>query len=316
MKAKYLLGAISLLALSASASAQFLAKGPVEVTSPTMPGQYWAAKPIVLRPYDAPNKPHWRLSEVLAMHTGQAKWIQPIVRNKDLEGDYISMGSGERTKMKMYPDDRVVFIVWEGTIKVSIDGYEPFTATKGFMVNVPFRHMFTLENVGQTPALRFEVREAGSIPIYPADVTPDPVEGMKYLKVKEQPGPAKEKESNPIYFDYMKEFYGTDKPYGSKFVTDDHFLCNILRGKAEPVPPESNKGHFHSGWTEFWFVMEGHIGMKLEGENYFVTDPGDIIIADQGRFHRLGNDPSAPWSTRIPFDARSQVLHNFEAPTD
>lgn len=218
--------------------------------------------------------------------------------------------------MKMWPDDRLVFIVWDGSIRVSIDGYQPFTATKGFMVNVPFRHIYTLENVGSTPALRFEVRQTGSTPVYPASETPDPVPGMTYVKVTEQPGPAKEKDSNPIYVDYMKELDGTNKVYGGKFVWDDHFTANILRGPGVPVPPDTNKGHFHIGWTEFWFIMEGHIGMKVEGEPYFVCVPGDVMIPAQGRWHRAGDDPSAPWSTRVPFNPRPPVLHNFEVASD
>jgi len=242
--------------------------------------------------------------------------VQPIVRNKDQEGDYISLAPGKKTKQKMYSDDRVVFIVWDGSIRVSIDGYAPFTATKGFMVNVPFRHMYTLENVGSTPALRFEVRQAGAVPLYPVSETPDPVKGMTYVKVTNLTGPAKEKESNPIYVDYMKEFNGTDKPYGGKFVWDDHFTSNILRGKGAPVPPDTNKGHFHVGWTEFWFIMEGKIGMKVEGLPYFNCDPGDVMIAAQGRWHRAGDDPAAPWSTRVPFNPRPPILHNFEVTGD
>jgi mannose-6-phosphate isomerase-like protein (cupin superfamily) len=264
----------------------------------------------------APNKPHWKLSEILASHKGQSDWVQPIVRNKDQEGDYISLAPGKKTKQKMYSDDRVVFIVWDGSIRVSIDGYAPFTATKGFMVNVPFRHMYTLENVGSTPALRFEVRQAGAVPLYPVSETPDPVKGMTYVKVTNLTGPAKEKESNPIYVDYMKEFNGTDKPYGGKFVWDDHFTSNILRGKGAPVPPDTNKGHFHVGWTEFWFIMEGKIGMKVEGLPYFNCDPGDVMIAAQGRWHRAGDDPAAPWSTRVPFNPRPPILHNFEVTGD
>ena len=114
--------------------------------------------------------------------------------------------------------------------------------------------------------------------------------------------------------DYMKEFYGTDKPYGGKFVWDDHFTSNILRGPAaKSVPPDTELGHFHIGMTEFWFVMEGSIGIKIEGVPYFKTEPGDIITAAQGRWHRAGNDPSAPWSTRIPINPRPPILHNFEA---
>jgi len=318
MKAKLCIAAVATVALLMpfAASAQFLGKEDMAVTQPRMTGQFWSPKPTKMTPYTAPNKPHWKLSEILAAHKGQSDWVQPVVSNKDQVADYISMGAGQKTQQKMWPDDRIVFIVWDGSIKVSIDGYEPFVATKGFFVNVPFRHMYTLENVGSTPALRFEVRQNGSTPIYPVSGTPDPVKGMTYVKVIEQPGPSKEKDSNPIYVDYMKEFNGTDKAYGGKFVWDDHFTSNILRGKGAPVPPDTNKGHFHVGWTEFWFIMEGHIGMKVEGEPYFVCDPGDVMTAAQGRWHRAGNDPSAPWSTRVPFNPRPPILHNFEVTGD
>jgi mannose-6-phosphate isomerase-like protein (cupin superfamily) len=315
MKAKHYLAAAAILALSVPASAQFLGKEENPITSFPKGAVFLSPKPSTMTPYTAPNRPHWKISDVHAMHKGEASFVQPIIRNKDQEADYISMAPGEKTKMKMWPDDRIVFIVREGAIKVSIDGYEPFTATKGFMVNVPFRHMYTLESVGTVPALRFEVRQVGSTPIYPADGTPDPVKGMTYVKVTNLTGPSKEKESNPIYVDYDKEFLGTEKAYGGKFVWDDHFTSNILRGKAQKeVPPDTEKGHFHIGWTEFWMVMEGSIGIKIEGVPYFKTEPGDIITAAQGRWHRAGNDPSAPWSTRIPFNPRPPILHNFEAP--
>ena len=317
MKSKlFIAAATAALLTPLAASAQFLGKEDNPVTSFPKGAIFWSPKPTVPTPYVAPNKPHWKLSEILAAHKGQGDWVQPIVRNKDQEGDYISMAPGKKTKQKMYSDDRVVFIVWDGSLRVSIDGYAPFTATKGFMVNVPFRHLYTLESVGTTPALRFEVRQAGAIPLYPVSETPDPVKGMTYVKVTNLTGPAKEKESNPIYVDYMKEFNGTDKPYGGKFVRDDHFLCNILRGKAEPVPPDSDSGHFHIGWNEFWFVMEGRIGIKLEGMKYFTAEPGDVLLATEGRFHRLGNDPSAPWSTRVPINPRPPILHNFAAKDD
>src|SRR5947199_5140781 len=141
MKRLMIAAAVAALLAPLAASAQQLGKEDMAVTAGKMPGQYWAPKPTSMTPYTAPNKPHWKLSEILAAHKGQSDWVQPIVRNKDQVGDYISMGAGKKTKMHMYPDDRVVFIVWDGSIKVSIDGYPAFTATKGFMVNVPFRHM-------------------------------------------------------------------------------------------------------------------------------------------------------------------------------
>ena len=265
-----------------------------------------------MTPYVAPNRPHWKLSEILASHKGQTDWVQPIVRTREQEADYISLGAGKVTKKKMYAAARVVFIVWDGAIKVSIDGKEPFTATKGFFVNVPFRHMYTLETTSSTPSLRFEVRAAGSPPLYALTETPDAYPGRPYVKVRGTPGPAKE-DSNPLYVDYMKEFNGSEKAYGGKFVWDDHFTSNILRGKAAAsVPPDTALGHFHVDFTEFWFIMEGKIGIKIEGMPYFTTEPGDIMNAAQGRWHRAGNDPGAPWSTRVPFNPRPPILHNFE----
>src|SRR4051812_6655100 len=127
---KRLAMAAMLLLLPASASAQFLGKEDMAITQPKMTGEFWAPKPAKLTPYVAPNKPHWKLSEILTAHKGRGDWVQPIVRNKDQEADYISMGAGKATKTMMWPDDRLVFIVWDGSIKVSIDGYKPFTATK------------------------------------------------------------------------------------------------------------------------------------------------------------------------------------------
>ena len=314
MKKFVIAAAAAALLVPLAASAQFLGKNEELTTGNRMEGQYWAPKPTKMTAYTAPNKPHWKLSEILASHKGKSDWVQPIIRNKDQEADYIAIAPGTKTKLMMYPDDRVVFIVWDGQIRVSVQGKEPFTATKGFMVNVPFRTPFTLENIGTVPALRFEVRQVGSIPLYPASETPDAVAGMTYTKVTMSPGPAKDKDTNPLYVDYMKEFNGTDKPYGGKFVWDDHFTSNILRGKAAAaVPPDTNKGHFHVGWTEFWFIMEGKIGIKIEGLPYFTTEPGDIMTAAQGRWHRAGNDPGAPWSTRVPFNPRPPILHNFDA---
>ena len=53
-------------------------------------------------------------------------------------------------------------------------------------------------------------------------------------------------------------------------VDGDQIPANFARqaffsGRGAPVPPDTNKGHYHVGMTEFWFVMEGSIGIKIEG---------------------------------------------------
>ena len=58
------------------------------------PSVAWAPKPIKPEGWIAPNKPIWRLAEILAAHKGQADWTEPIVRDGYLQADYISMAPG------------------------------------------------------------------------------------------------------------------------------------------------------------------------------------------------------------------------------
>jgi mannose-6-phosphate isomerase-like protein (cupin superfamily) len=316
MKRLTALGALALgLMTVTGASAQFVPpSGPMPQIDGKMPPLIWSAKKDPT-PYVYPNKPIWRIADIIADHKGKSSWVQPVVRNSEQEADYIAMAPGEKTKPRFWADDRIMFIVQSGALKVTIEGSPEFTATRGFMVSVPFRHVYTLEAVGSAPAIRFEVRHTGEAPEYPVDVTPDPLPGYTYHKVAPSPGPSKlngADGTNPIYVDFFKDVAVGDKTSGGKFVWDDNFTSNILRGKAAPVPPDTNLGHYHTDWTEFWYVMEGKIGMKLEGMPYFVGGEGDIIIAQQGYWHRAGDDPGAPMSTRIPINPRPVIMHNFE----
>lgn len=316
MRGFYYLSGLAIAALAAAAAtAQFVPASdsdPMPTTGPRVPENYWSAKPTQPTPYVAPNRVHWKLSDVMAMHRGKTDWVQPIVRNPEQEADYISLGVGKRTKAQAFADDRVVWIVQDGAMRVSIDGMEPFVATKGFMVNVPFRHFYTIETIGDRPSLRFEVRQAGSPPMFKESDTPDAYPGRTYVKVRGTPGPAKDRDSNPIWLDFNKQIASSDKPHNGKFVWDDHFTSNILRGKAQQVPPESNRGHFHGTWTEFWFIMEGKVDYKIEGFPLFTADQGDVVAAVKGRWHRPSNNPNVPMSTRIPFNPRPVILHNFD----
>src|SRR5690349_7585887 len=92
MKSKFMIAAAAIaLLMPLAASAQFLGKNEEKTTSNAYPQNSLSPKPTKLNPYVAPNKPHWKLSEILASHRGQTDWVQPIVRNKHQEADYISM---------------------------------------------------------------------------------------------------------------------------------------------------------------------------------------------------------------------------------
>ncbi|HVZ28417.1 MAG TPA: hypothetical protein VG798_07145, partial [Rhizomicrobium sp.] len=98
--------------------------------------EVWAAQPVVETPYKAPNRLIWRIADILASHKGKPSWTQAVVRTRDFAGDYVSLAPGEKTKTMFYADDRVFWWVQDGQMRVNIEGQEPFTATKGFLVDV------------------------------------------------------------------------------------------------------------------------------------------------------------------------------------
>jgi len=49
---------------------------------------------------------------------------------------------------------------------------------------------------------------------------------------------------------------------------------------------------------------------------YFNCDPGDVMIAAQGRWHRAGDDPAAPGRRAFPSTRVRRFLHNFEVTGD
>ena len=299
-------------AVACLAPCPLAAQAPGQPTAPRrMTGEYWAAKPATLTPYVAPNRVHWKLPEILAAHHGQSDWVQPLVRNQDQDADYISMGPGKKTTPQFYADDRMIFIVQSGAIRVTMEGSPPFTATKGFMVNVPARHIYSLETVGDVPSLRFEARQDGAPPLYPGTEKPAPYPGRVYIKTVGTPGAWADRDTNPVYYDFLSHVAAGDK-IASNFVRDDHFVANLVRGKGVPVPPDTDKGHFHVNATEFWYIMEGKLGYKIEGFPYFEADQGDVVIAAKGRWHRATFSPNAPISTRVPINPRPPILHNFE----
>src|SRR3954464_3416315 len=128
----------------------------------------WSPKPMPLTPWKAPNKPIWRLSEIMASHKGKADWVQPIVRDRDYAADYISMGPGGKTKAQFWADDPIFWYIASGQVRFHIEGQEPFVASKGFLVQVPYRNVYWMETVGDEPSVRFEVAHAGRTPLYPA----------------------------------------------------------------------------------------------------------------------------------------------------
>lgn len=316
-KAAILVCAPVLLALGGAAQTQPAAtppKGPPPGRPPMETG--WSPKRTPVRAYDAPNRPHWKLADIMARHKGQKDWLHPIVRNRDLEADWHQMAAGGKTDPLMYPDNATALIVWGGQLRVSIKGQEPFVAVKGGQVHIPFRLPFTLESVGPEPALWLEVHGAGDLPLYPTATMPQKPKdapGFTYVKAALMGGDGAYRPEDRPYLDYYKDVVNGGQRAGA-FIAGDHLFVNNIRGPGTPTPPASNLGHFHFGYDEFWFVMEGRIDYQIEGVPFFTAEPGDVVTAAQGRWHRasFGGTPGV-MATRVAINPFPRGLHSFEA---
>lgn len=302
MHIRYLapLAAILPAMLCLAASAQTTRPAPLHA---------WAPQPVKLAPFTAPNKPLKRLADILARHKGKSDWAETEVLTRDYIGEYISMGPGQKTKTLFWADDRVFWWVQSGQMKVNIEGQEPFIASKGFLVQVPYRIPYSMETVGDAPVVRFEVRAAGEVPSYPATETPAPVKGWKFVDTI-YTGRGKYDEINKPYLDFEKTVVqGGAK--GGGFVRDDHTWANVIRAPGVPTPPPSSWGHFHENFAEFWVVMEGQLEFLIEGEPLIRAEAGDIVFAPEERWHRALSAGTG-MSTRLAITPRPPSLHYYQ----
>lgn len=283
-------------------------------TPPPPPVRVWAPKQTPYSNYVAPNKPWWKLADVLAMHKTESSWSQMIVRNKDIVADWHQIAPGRATQELAYSDNRTGIIMWSGEMKVSLAGQAPFVARKGFEIDIPFRVPFTLQAVGDQPALYFEIHASSDMPFYPVTSTttkPKPVAGFTYEERLASGGPGSFDPVNRPYLDYYKDVVEGGARAGP-FIAAQHMFVNNIRGRATVTPPTSNLGHYHIGYDEFWFVMEGNVDLQVEGLPVFTASAGDVISAAQGRWHRASfGGPVGQMGTRVAVNPYASGLHGY-----
>ena len=281
----------------------------------------WAPKPDHPQEYAGANKPITRLDDVLAKHKGQVNWTEEVVQTERYDARWISMAAGEKTRTQFYGDDRTFWVVWGGQIRFTIEGQASFIATKGFLVQVPLRVPYSMETVGNEPSLRFEITRGDRLPSYPAahgEPMPAPKNGQHYVKVSYPStlvsgGMDSYTEKNKPYLDFMKDVvqkYPTGGPRNGLFMGDHDNQAMIIRGMGVPIPPATNKGHFHIQNDEFWFILEGHIAYEMEGKGLIVGQAGDLVLALPGRFHRASYAPGQ-MDTRLAFNRSPTIQHNY-----
>jgi mannose-6-phosphate isomerase-like protein (cupin superfamily) len=257
------------------------------------------------------HKPRTKLTDVLSRHKGQADWAETIVDDESLNAQWISMGPGKKTPRRMNGDTREWWIVQSGTLRFTVEGREPVIAATGVMVQVPYRTLYQIDNVGTEPALRLEVNVARARKLYPVDETPVPLPGFQYVKTRVDGGQGVLDSQNRPVVDFNKVASGEER--GGAFVTDDRSFANIIMGRYQPPQP-GNKGHYHEEGGEFWLIMLGHIRYNIEGLEQFEAEAGDVVYVPRQTWHLASNGgKDGERSCRLAMNGFPYQAHMYDA---
>jgi mannose-6-phosphate isomerase-like protein (cupin superfamily) len=272
----------------------------------------WAAQKDPETPYDGPNKPIWHIADILKAHAGQKSWDQPVLLTRDFDGHYIQMAPGEKTKCMFYADDRVFGWIYSGQVKVTIDGQQPTTLSKGWVFNVAPRLSYCFENTGTEPVVFYRTTPAKQAPSYPESETPTPMKGYKYIKARITSTGGYDSFNVPFF---NVEEYGASGKTGGRYLYDGHTSSNLNLASNTELPPDTNWGHFHENMVEAWVDVYGNVCALISGVGLVQGVQGDVIVANEERWHRATSCPNSPTrSIRMAMTPRSKEgqVHYFQ----
>ena len=221
-----------------------------------------------------------------------------IVDDGRLTGEYVSAAPGTIVGRRLHPDTREWFAVVEGDVKVTIEGQEPFTATRGSLVNIPRQTIYSLETTGTMPSLRWVVNVAKAKTLYPSDAQPpSAAAGTRWLPVTINRRPAEYDQFNQPHVNIHEAAAKNPKYTGGRFVRDDKSEMLVIYGYEKNLPPldPADKGHFHAESAEMWLVFAGQIRYAFEGQPPFVASEGDIVYVPANTWHAtrfIGEGPA------------------------
>ena len=275
----------------------------------------WAAQKTPETPYTGPNKPIWHIADILKAHGRAKSWDQQVLLTPDFDGHYISMAPGEKTKCMFFADDRAFGWVYSGQVKITIDGQEPRVLPTGWAFNVAPRLSYCMETVGNEPAIMFRITPAGQAPSYPESETPTPVKGYTYVKARITSTGGYDALNVPFF---NVDAYGASERTGERFLYDGHTNANLhTDNNITQLPPATNWGHFHANMAEAWVDVYGQLDVLISGVGLVHGERGDVIHANEERWHRATSRPNSGKSIRMAITSRSkegQVLY-FQADT-
>jgi len=247
----------------------------------------YAPKPIKAAVYTPPHKPRTRLAELKAKYKNAAAWREVVVDDPHFRAEWISMAPGAKVSPRFHPDTRAWWIVQDGEIRFDIEGQEQFVAKKGSMVQVPMQTIYSMEVVGNQPAVRLEVNIAGAKTLYPkGSPLPDAPPGTEFIPVVLGRKPYPYGYNNKPHINLYE--LATDPKYrGGRFVHDDRGVANIIYGREKDLPPlnPNDRGHWHPECAEFWLVMMGQIRYPIEKVGVVIAEEGDVVYVPIGTWH-------------------------------
>ena len=83
--------------------------------------------------------------------------------------------------------------------------------------------------------------------------------------------------------------WNTVKEDEKQIVKDNSLLKNLLASATYLNPDKSTSGHKHPGKEEGYILRTGTGQMEIDDRTFDVK-PGDVVLIEDGEFHRVHND--------------------------
>ncbi len=282
---------------------------------PSFAQELWAPKGTPAQ-YKAPHQPITKIGDLKASHAGQKSWRQTIVDDEHLRSDYVWSSPGTKTPRALHPDTRAWWVVMEGQLRFDIEGQQPFTASKGSMVQVPMATLFSFETVGSEPALYFETNIAGAKTLYSSQVDTPKIPGLNFMPVRFTRTKGEYDKSNKPHqtFDDVARAIDEGRLKGTIRIVDDaRGAANFIYGYEKNLPPinPKDKGHYHPEGAEYWLIMKGQIRYPVETKGVIIANEGDVVYVPKFTFH-APRWYGATASCRLAMNGYPFISHLFE----
>ena len=251
------------------------------------------------------NKPHIKLSDLKARHKSEAAWMEVVVNDDNFHAEYQQGAPGFTIATRLRPDTREFFAVIEGQLRFTLEGQPaPIVATPTSIINIPKKTAYSVEVIGNVPALWVDANQQQFRTLFPAEgPKPTAAPGLTVLKIGMSAAgvPGAYTGNNKPHFN-LRDAEKDPKFNGQNVVQDDHMWAQAIWGYEKNLPPydPNDKGHFHVGTAEWWIILEGQIRHNIETVGDFTSNAGDIVYAPASTWHATrfaGPGPSCRLAT-------------------